>query len=39
LTVAEARAILQGRFCDADDHERGCRCVLTVIESDFDEMP
>ena len=39
LTVAEARAILQGRFCDADEHHRGCRCALTVIESDFDEMP
>ena len=39
LTVAEARAILQGQFCDADEHQRGCRCTLTVIESDFDEMP
>jgi hypothetical protein len=39
LTVAEARAVLQGRFCHSDDRERGCRCTLTVVEGDFDEMP
>lgn len=39
LTVAEARAALNGRFCDASDPERGCRCSLTVVETDFDEMP
>jgi hypothetical protein len=39
LTVAQARAALEGRFCEADDQERGCRCTLTVVETDFDEMP
>jgi hypothetical protein len=39
LTIAEARKVLQGEFCEAQDAERGCRCTLTVVESDFDEMP
>jgi hypothetical protein len=39
LTIAEARQELQGRFCESSASERGCRCVLTVVESDFDEMP
>jgi hypothetical protein len=39
LTVAEASAELNGRFCDSSDQEGGCRCTLTVVENDFDEMP
>jgi hypothetical protein len=39
LTLAEVSAELQGRFCEASDPERGCRCTLTVVETDFDEMP
>ncbi len=39
LTVAEASAELNGRFCESNDPERGCRCALTVVENDFDEMP
>jgi hypothetical protein len=39
LTVAEASAELNGRFCQSSDPERGCRCTLTVVETDFDEMP
>jgi len=39
LTVAEARTVLQGSWCEASDPERGCRCTLTVVETDFDEMP
>jgi hypothetical protein len=39
LTIAEARTALQGRWCEAGDPERGCRCTLTVVETDFDEMP
>lgn len=39
LTIAEARSVLQGEFCRATDADRGCRCTLTVVESDFDEMP
>jgi hypothetical protein len=39
LTVAEAYAMLKGRFCESNDPERGCRCTLTVVENDFDEMP
>jgi hypothetical protein len=39
LTVAEAQAELRGRFCESSDLERGCRCTLTVVETDFDEMP
>jgi hypothetical protein len=39
LTIAEAQAELKGRFCESDDSELGCRCTLTVVETDFDEMP
>ena len=39
LTVAEAQAELRGRFCEGGDLERGCRCTLSVVETDFDEMP
>jgi hypothetical protein len=39
LTIAEARTALQGIWCEARDPERGCRCTLTVVETDFDEMP
>lgn len=39
LTVAEASSELQGRFCESSDPEHGCRCTLTVVETDFDEMP
>jgi hypothetical protein len=39
LTIAEARTVLQGIWCEARDPERGCRCTLTVVETDFDEMP
>jgi hypothetical protein len=39
LTIAEARQELQGRFCESSASERGCRCALTVVETDFDEMP
>ena len=39
LTIAEARQELQGRFCESSLSERGCRCALTVVETDFDEMP
>jgi hypothetical protein len=39
LTVAEAYAELKGEFCESTDPERGCRCTLTVVENDFDEMP
>jgi hypothetical protein len=39
LTVAEAYAELKGGFCESTDPERGCRCTLTVVETDFDEMP
>jgi hypothetical protein len=39
LTIAEARAELHGRFCEARDLEYGCRCTITVVETDFDEMP
>jgi chaperonin cofactor prefoldin len=39
LTIAEARAELKERFCDSNDPERGCRCTLTVVQTDFDEMP
>jgi hypothetical protein len=39
LTVAEAQAELKERFCESSDPERGCRCTLTAVESDFDEMP
>jgi hypothetical protein len=39
LTIAEARQELQGRFCESSTSGRGCRCVLTVVETDFDEMP
>jgi len=39
LTIAEVSAELQGRFCESSDPERGCRCTLTVVETDFDEMP
>jgi hypothetical protein len=39
LTIAEAHQELQGRFCEASASARGCRCALTVVETDFDEMP
>jgi hypothetical protein len=39
LTVAEARQELLGTFCESSASERGCRCALTVVETDFDEMP
>jgi hypothetical protein len=39
LTVAEVRTALQGNWCEAPDPELGCRCTLTVVETDFDEMP
>jgi hypothetical protein len=39
LTLAEAREALQGDWCEARDPEHGCRCILTVVETDFDEMP
>jgi hypothetical protein len=39
LTIAEARQALQGKFCESSTSTRGCRCVLTVVETDFDEMP
>lgn len=39
LTIAEAQAELQGTFCESNDLEFGCRCTLTVVENDFDEMP
>jgi small-conductance mechanosensitive channel len=39
LTIAEASKELQGRFCESNALERGCRCALTVVETDFDEMP
>ena len=39
LTIAEARTALQGNWCDAPNPELGCRCTLTVVETDFDEMP
>jgi hypothetical protein len=39
LTVAEVRTFLQGNWCEAHDTELGCRCTLTVVETDFDEMP
>jgi hypothetical protein len=39
LTVAEAREVLQENWCEAPDPELGCRCTLTVVETDFDEMP
>jgi hypothetical protein len=39
LTIAEARQELQGRFCESSASERSCRCALTVVETDFDEMP
>jgi hypothetical protein len=39
LTIAEAHQELQGRFCESRTSERGCRCALTVVETDFDEMP
>lgn len=39
LTVAEAQAELKGKFCESNDSELGCRCTLTVVENDFDEMP
>jgi len=39
LTIAEAHQELQGRFCESSASEHGCRCALTVVETDFDEMP
>jgi hypothetical protein len=39
FAIAEARAELQGAFCEAHDSALGCRCTLTVVESAFDEMP
>ncbi len=39
LTVAEVHTTLQGYWCEAPDPELGCRCTLTVVETDFDEMP
>ena len=39
LTVAEVRTTLQGDWCEVPDPELGCRCTLTVVETDFDEMP
>ncbi|HEX9869812.1 MAG TPA: hypothetical protein VGC99_14675 [Candidatus Tectomicrobia bacterium] len=39
LTIAEARQELQGRFCESSASAHGCRCALTVVETDFDEMP
>ena len=39
LTIAEASRELQGRFCESSDPKHGCRCTLTVVETDFDEMP
>jgi hypothetical protein len=39
LSVAEVRLTLQGSWCEAPDLELGCRCILTVVETDFDEMP
>jgi hypothetical protein len=39
LTIAEAQAELTGKFCESKDSELGCRCTLTVVENDFDEMP
>jgi hypothetical protein len=39
LTIAEASRELQGQFCESEEPERGCRCTLTVVENDFDEMP
>jgi hypothetical protein len=39
LTIAEAQAELTGKFCESNNSELGCRCTLTVVENDFDEMP
>ena len=39
LTITEAQAELKGTFCESDNAEFGCRCTLTVVENDFDEMP
>ena len=39
LAVAEVHTALQGNWCKSPDPELGCRCTLTVVETDFDEMP
>lgn len=39
MTIAEAQAELKGNFCESDNTALGCRCTLTVVENDFDEMP
>jgi hypothetical protein len=39
LTIAEARHILEGTFCQPREPEGRCRCLLTVVEGRSDEMP
>lgn len=39
LTITEAQAELKRHFCESTNTELGCRCTLTVVENDFDEMP
>ena len=39
LTTAEVRNALQENWCKAPDPELGCRCTVTVVETDLDEMP
>jgi hypothetical protein len=39
LTIAEVQTALQGNWCEDPNPELGCRCTLTVVETDFDEMP
>src|SRR5262245_49082943 len=38
LTIAEVHTTLQGLWCESPHPELGCRCTLTVVETDFDEM-
>jgi len=39
LTIAEVHQELQGTFCESIAADRSCRCTLTVVETDYDEMP
>ena len=39
LTIAEARHVLEGTFCQPPKPEGRCRCLLTVVEGRSEEMP
>jgi hypothetical protein len=39
FTIAEARQVLEGTFCQSRAPDGRCRCLLSVVEGQLEEMP